>query len=259
MANGVISGAWGYSPQMVAGLNPIMEKGNTPLSYQLGLTSTPMNYGPGGQRYTLSNTNNSFYNPAFGKKRGKRSMNEQLCRQFLQNPSINPKTGRTIKKYGSVYNDLTGKCSRYLGGGVSQRSIGISTGQQTDEDIVQGRPVYQDEVTQGFPNYYYEQPSVNVFPSATKGYGKVYQNGSELNKNLFNRFSVVYDNCSEKNHNVKKLILKGKEFTRGTPAYYDSNRNQGVISGMGCKQITVKLPNNREKHIKLEKFFEYNS
>jgi len=42
MATGIASGAWGYSPQMVAGMDRPSEIDGKALTYQLGLTSTPV-------------------------------------------------------------------------------------------------------------------------------------------------------------------------------------------------------------------------
>jgi hypothetical protein len=79
MASGVTSGAWGYSMPQMAFLNNKAEYGNVPLTYQLGLTSTPVDL-PGSP---LLNANTSFYsvvptNVEFGKK------NKNLKKKLLK-------------------------------------------------------------------------------------------------------------------------------------------------------------------------------
>jgi len=63
MASG-ISSPWGYSPLMVAGINHSLDKGNTHLTGQLSLTSTPVT----NMVSPLTVKNNGYYT-AFGKKK----------------------------------------------------------------------------------------------------------------------------------------------------------------------------------------------
>jgi hypothetical protein len=74
MASGIAS-PWGYSPEMVAGLNNPMELGNTHLTGQLGLTSTPVVFDKNNMISPLMVANKSFYKfPSFGKKKSKISL-----------------------------------------------------------------------------------------------------------------------------------------------------------------------------------------
>jgi len=69
MASGVTSGAWGYSMNQLAGITNIAEMNGVPLTYQLGLTSTPSLPSP------LLAANKSFYNvPSFGKRKKVKSI-----------------------------------------------------------------------------------------------------------------------------------------------------------------------------------------
>ena len=65
MPTGIVSGAWGYSPQQVAGMDKVAEFGDSPLTYQLGLNSRP----PVNMVSPLTVANKGFYSAGFGKKR----------------------------------------------------------------------------------------------------------------------------------------------------------------------------------------------
>jgi hypothetical protein len=69
MATGIVSGAWGYSPQMIAGMANPAELYNKPLTYQESITSIP----PNGTRSPLTLANEKYYSTNFGKKK---KMNE---------------------------------------------------------------------------------------------------------------------------------------------------------------------------------------
>jgi len=76
MATGISSGAWGYSPQMVASMNNEM---GSDLTYQLSLTSkTPT----GNMVSPLTTANNSWYSVNFGKKKRKDSEFNYLKKQL---------------------------------------------------------------------------------------------------------------------------------------------------------------------------------
>jgi hypothetical protein len=76
MASGV-SSPWGYSPLMVAGINNSLDKGNTHLTGQMSLTSTPVN----GLVSPLTIKNESYYT-AFGKKKSVKNVNADI--KFLK-------------------------------------------------------------------------------------------------------------------------------------------------------------------------------
>ena len=63
MPTGIVSGAWGYSPQYVAGMSKAAEFGDSPLTYQLGLNSRP----PINMVSPLTVANKGFYSAGFGK------------------------------------------------------------------------------------------------------------------------------------------------------------------------------------------------
>ena len=60
MASGVAS-PWGLSPKMIAGIDQTLDRGNTHLTGQLGMTSTPLIFD--GNVYTspLTTQNKSYY------------------------------------------------------------------------------------------------------------------------------------------------------------------------------------------------------
>jgi hypothetical protein len=203
MATGISSGAWGYSPKMVAGINNSMEYQNIPLTYQLSLTSTPVN----NKMSPLTAVNKSYYyKNAFGSKK---ELSATICEEFIRsNGTVNPFTGRPIKPNGPTYKQLIQKC----------------------KDL--------------------ENPPLVTRPAT--------RSTTKPQPGAYERFSVVYEDCDSRDPVIKKLTLNGKKYTRGTTAFYNSSKNQGIIKGMGCKQINIVTPDNREKHVNLEKFFEYN-
>jgi len=71
MVTGVSSGAWGYSPRMVAGMDNSMEMNGKPLTYDLNLSSIPPTYN-GNYVSPLTKVNESYYTKMpseFGKRR----------------------------------------------------------------------------------------------------------------------------------------------------------------------------------------------
>jgi hypothetical protein len=73
MPTGIVSGAWGYSPQNVAGMKNSAEFGDQPLTYQLGLTSVPPTFSKesGEMVSPLTVANKGYYSkqPGFGKRK----------------------------------------------------------------------------------------------------------------------------------------------------------------------------------------------
>jgi len=72
MVTGVSSGAWGYSPRMVAGMNNPMEMNGKPLTYDLNLSSVPPTFDNGNYVSPLTNVNKSYYSKKsteFGRRR----------------------------------------------------------------------------------------------------------------------------------------------------------------------------------------------
>ena len=115
--SGISAGAWGYSPQMVGGLNNRVEYKNTPLTYQLGLTSTPVEWNDG--QNPLINANAGYYSYSttpFGRRKvnfgAKKELNREMCQEFIRGSrTINPKTGRPIKPDGPTYKKIIEECN----------------------------------------------------------------------------------------------------------------------------------------------------
>jgi len=218
--SGIVSGAWGYSPQMVAGLDKRVEYKNTPLTYQLGLTSTPVGWNKG--QNPLINANAGYYSTTpFGRRRmrrlvnfgAKKNLTMEMCQEFIRGSrTVNPLTGRPIKPDGPTYKKLIENCKT---------------------------------LETGVPSV----PSGGRVPIASRQ--------SEYS-DQYERFSVVYSDCDGRDSAIKKLTLNGKVYKRGTPAFYNASKDEGVIRAMGCKQINISTPDNKEKHVNLLKFFEYN-
>ena len=218
--SGISAGAWGYSPQMIAGLDKRVEYKNIPLTYQLGLTSTPVGWNEG--QNPLLNANAGYFSPTpFGKRRlrrlvnfgAKKELTREMCQEFIRGSrTVNPTTGRPIKPDGPTYKKLIENCKT------------LETG---------------------------------VPPAPTGGRVPVASRQSEYS-DQYERFSVVYEDCDGRDSTIKKLTLNGKVYKRGTPAFYNANKDEGVIRAMGCKQINISTPDNKEKHVNLLKFFEYN-
>ena len=102
MASGISSG-WGYSVAQVAGLNPRMEKGKHPLTYENNLTSYPPTFTDGRFISPLENLKLDKFN--FGYKQV-----TDVCALFLKNKTINPITGKTLIKNSSEYNLFMNQC-----------------------------------------------------------------------------------------------------------------------------------------------------
>lgn len=233
--SGVSSGAWGYSPRMVAGMNTPLQNN---LTYELGMVSHPPTFNNGKFISPLDMANQSWYTFNFGSKRKKKNsfgscrtgckrgaITRETCKMFLDSGRrINPVTGHAIQSNGKPYRDLIAHCESY----------GMLNEQQP---LVPSPPVRDFTIIQPAPR----KPAPDY-------------------SNLFQKYSVIYPDCANRDHRTKKLIMGNQTFTRGTPAYYDAFKTPGaIIKGMGCKQITMTLPDNSERHVNLGKFFEYNS
>ena len=67
MASGIAS-PWGYSPEMLAGIDQTLDRGDTHLTGQLGMTSTPITFQGGNYISPLIVQNKPYYSHGFGKK-----------------------------------------------------------------------------------------------------------------------------------------------------------------------------------------------
>ena len=83
MASGIAS-PWGLSPGMVIGMDQTLDRGDTHLTGQLGMTSTPLTFD--GNVYTspLTTQNTPYYTHSFGKKTNSlKSVNRDI--KYLKN------------------------------------------------------------------------------------------------------------------------------------------------------------------------------
>jgi hypothetical protein len=152
--------------------------------------------------------------------------------------------GKRRSKFGSCKSDCKiytrEQCTTFLN---SNKTINPITGKKiTPRSSVYKALSAQCQNYQTQPIYIPSQPT---------------KRSGDCNQTLYNKYSVVY-NCSDRNAN-KKLVLNGKTFERGSPAFYDDYKTQGgVVMGMGCKQVTVLTRDKIQKHVPLENFFKYN-
>ena len=104
-----LTSAWGYPIGAVAGQFKTMEFGEIPLTYQLGLTSNPPTFPNGKFQSPLTPIAiGNMY--AFGTSK---KLSKKICKQFLKNKSINPVTGRKIKRSGKTFKNLMKECERH--------------------------------------------------------------------------------------------------------------------------------------------------
>ena len=104
-----LTSAWGY-PIYPSGVGRnTMEINNIPLTYQLALTSNPPSF-PNG-KFQSPITPISISNmSAFGKSK---KLSKSICKKFLKNKSINPVSGRKIKRSGKTFKNLMKECERH--------------------------------------------------------------------------------------------------------------------------------------------------
>ena len=101
--------AWGYSPTNLGGFGKTMEYNNIPLTYQLSLTSIPPSF-PNG-KFQSPITPIAIGNmSAFGRSK---RVSKSVCKEFLKKKSINPVTGRKIKRSGKTFKNLMKECERH--------------------------------------------------------------------------------------------------------------------------------------------------
>ena len=186
---------------------------------QLGLTSNPPSFRNGEYISPLTQANANWYT-AFGKKRR--------------------------SKFGACKNECKlytrEQCTTFVN---SNRTLNPITGTK----ITPRSAVYKALSAQCIQ--YQNQPPPQPIYIPTK------RATNDCNSNLYSKYSVVY-NCSDRSIN-KKLIVNGKTFSRGSPAFYDEYKTPGgVVMGMGCKQVTVITRDKIQKHVPLENFFKYN-
>lgn len=98
-----ITSAWGYPINSIGGQFGTMVIGNHPLTYEHSLTSYPPRFKDGILQSPLNNM-------SFGKTR---HIPKKVCKQFLKNKSINPLTGRKIKRGGKTFKQLMSECEHH--------------------------------------------------------------------------------------------------------------------------------------------------
>ena len=78
MASGIAS-PWGLSPEMVVGMDQTLDRGDTHLTGQLGMTSTPLIFDGNVYISPLTTQNTPYYTHSFGKSRNSlKSVNRDI-------------------------------------------------------------------------------------------------------------------------------------------------------------------------------------
>ena len=108
MPTGVTS-AWGYPIPYVNSRLQTMLNGDHPLTYELGMTSYPPTF-PAGQFQSPLTPIATMNANAFGKSK---RTSKKMCRVFLKNKSVNPLTGRKIKRSGATFKMLMQDCEHH--------------------------------------------------------------------------------------------------------------------------------------------------
>ena len=108
-----LTSAWGYPiyPSGVGGQFKTMLQGDHPLTYELSMSSYPPTF-PGGKFQSPLTPIAASNMVAFGKKK-KKVISKSICKQFLKNKSVNPVTGRKIKRSGKTFKNLMKECERH--------------------------------------------------------------------------------------------------------------------------------------------------
>jgi hypothetical protein len=184
----------------------------------MGLTSTPVGWGAG--QNPLLNANAGYYSYSVGFGRRRRRVN-----------------------FGAKKELTKEMCQEFVRG---SRTINPTTGRPIKPD----GPTYKKLIEEC------NTLETGVPPAAPVARGR--NSGTSVYSDQYDRFSVVYADCDGRDPGIKKLTINGKEFKRGTPAFYNSSKDEGTIRAMGCKQINVLGADNKERHVNLLKFFEYN-
>jgi hypothetical protein len=252
--------AWGDSPQVIAGMNNRLFSGTIPLTYNNSLISVQPTFDGNNMISPLSLANQGYYTvPSFGKKKPRhkktkeskensfgtskkcaekkrkktRPVSRETCSRFLENGgTINPSTGRLLKKEGPVYKNIMKRCEKYnLVGPVQQPFY-----QQPQRLMRSASAQTYIEPTNVPSLAQMKQPFI---PKITRG-----QN-YELN--------VSVDPHYIKIGNI--LFTKGVDNAR-----YDSDGNQGKIVGIGPKVILISpLNGTKLKRPTLNDFVRFNT
>jgi hypothetical protein len=255
--------AWGDSPQVIAGMNNRLFSGNIPLTYNSSLISVQPTFKGDSMVSPLSLANQGYYTvPSFGKKKprhkktkvkdtdnsfGKskkcpekkrrktRPVNRETCSRFLENGgTINPSTGRLLKKEGPVYKSIMRRCEKYnLIGPVQQ-------------PFYQQQPVQR--LTRSASAQTYLEP-VNNVPSLSElrvSTPKIIKRGN------------VELNVSVDPHYIK---IGNALFTKGVDnAKYDTDGNLGKIVGIGPKVVLISPVNESKlKRPTINDFVRFNT
>ena len=191
MAHGIASGSWGISIPQVAGM---VEYGNDSYTNQLSLTS----------RFGASSSE---------------------CTKFRNDSCINPATGRPIKKYGKVYNNLVESCKVVFGNsGTPQRENG------------------------GKRNIF-----VGSRPSLP-GKGMSSITGNERNISYGNQ-NVKHNYLGEPRY----ISINNKKYSIGDSAKIFPDGKTGKITKIGPNNIIFSKSDGRERRLTVEQFVNLNS
>ena len=253
--SGIVSGPWGYSPRMVAGMDPRMEN-----TYQLSLTS------PG-----------YFQNNPFGKKKKKRcSFGNTIdsCNSFIQsNGNYNPETGRMIDRYGPTFYKIAKDCNKHpiYNGQFLERTIcnrnGVPVQPPSGPPVIPQRPCgwVPNPCQPAFPppppcGWTMPQPACPQ-PACPPKRGKKCADYSGTD-------SLMYSKPSDKKDDNKYIMItntppiRAERYDKGINkrAYWAAgdDTKKGNIISMGPTQITILDDNNKQHRLCVKDFHDYN-
>lgn len=307
MASGIASGPWAYTPRQIAGLNKIWEVGKHPLVYEESLTSYPPRFRNKHMISPLSTANKGFYThkSLFGQRKTRKtrkpckpckktkkvkknkdsceSISKNRCIEFLQTGgTINPLSGRTIKKDGPVYRTLVQKCAKYnllptneqkmsvsaaplktsrsigVGNNRTYSDIGVG-GNRTYSDIGVGGNIRPTMVSGGtdpifigsLPEPPDERTPVRRSPRTTSG--ALRRTSSKTDKVTSSSFKINF------NDDPKFITIGTNRFEKGSDAKIYEDGRTGKILKIGPKQIVMwNNETGKERHLTHKDFLKFN-
>jgi hypothetical protein len=268
MATGVASGAWGYSPQMIAGMDYPMEMYGRNLTYQLGLNSVISPLYAANAKYYQTGGSQSSYGTHHKKKKKKSKSSfgacdysESDCTQFVQsNGTFNPHTGRMIDRYGPTFQNIARQCNKYpqYNGQFLERVI---CDQSSGSPDCPQRPFTRSQGT--CPPPLPPRPGCPPQPCQLARGRKKCDDYSSIQ-------GLDAKNCASKKDDKYITITNGsntmnftKKLNAGTgfknEAYYGpGDSDKGKIIAMGCTQVTILGADNKQKRVCIKDFHDFN-
>ena len=268
MPSGIASGAWADTPRITAGMNNRLFYNNQPLTYNSSLVSVPPTFNGNSMVSPLSLANQGYYTSSFGRKskskpkkkikekpkkkarpvkRRQRPVNKEVCNKFLENGgTINPSTGRLLKKDGPVYKSIMRRCEKYsMIPSPSYTSLRNTSIPSYTVPSISSVPL----ISSAPPSYSLRTSPPNASPSAPSA--------PILGPKLIKHGNIEL-NVSADPHYIK---IGTRVYTKGVDnANYDAAGNQGRIVGIGPKviQLSPLISGGKLKRPTIDDFVRFN-